>query len=180
MCLGGYELDTHYYLVGLRYPDGALVARWKPEWGNDDRDIQMPIDYSPLIDDAGGHREWALNAVRFMLVLSLLLEAWGSPLETKKAEPSKRKRGERAARARTWSVQRVVLSRPPSRRSRDDRLSGPSGHIAADRQPLQTVVSGHLRRTRHGPGSSQVRWQWIASYEARRWVAPIIRYRVTE
>lgn len=180
VCLGGYELDSYYYLVGLRYPDGALVARWKPEWSSDNRDIQIPIDYSPLIDDAGGHREWALNAVRFTLILSLLLEAWDSPLETKTAEPGKRKRGERAARARAWSVQRIVLSRPRARRSRNDQSNSSLRHIAADRHPQQTMVSGHLRRIRYGPGSSQVRWQWITSYEARRWAAPRVRYRVTE
>lgn len=180
VCLGGYELDGDYYLVGLRYPDGAIVARWTPEWGSDDKEIEMPVDNSPIIDNVEGHRQWAQNAARFVLILGLLLEAWGSPLESKTATPGKRKRGERAARARAWVVQRIVLSRPRTRRSRTEEAGGSAGRLLGDRVPQQTMVSGHLRRIRYGPEHSESRWQWIQAYEARRWVAPKIRFEVTE
>jgi len=62
VCLGGYELDGIYYLVGLRYPDGAMVARWTPKWGSGEKDIDVPLDRSPLIDDVEGHCEWAQAA----------------------------------------------------------------------------------------------------------------------
>lgn len=180
VCLGGYELDGAYYLVGFRYPDGAMVVRWTPEWGSDDKEITMPVDHSPLIDHVEGHREWAQNAARFVLILGLLLEAWGSPLESKTATPGKRKRGERAARARAWVVQRIVLSRPRARSSRAEEAGGSAGGLLGDRVPQQTMVQGHLRRIRHGAGHSQTRWQWVGSYEARRWVAPKIRFEITE
>jgi len=178
VCLGGYELDGAYYLVGLRYPDGALVAKWTPEWGGDD--IEVPIDHSPLIDNTEGHREWARNAARFVLILSLLLEAQGSPVQVKTSVPGKHKRSEQAKRARAWTVRRIVLGKLPTRYSR----SGPEGksqsHPVADMQPQQTMVRGHLRRVRYGPGLSQTRWQWIDGYEARRWVAPHIKYKISE
>lgn len=140
----------------------------------------MPVDHSPLIDDVEGHREWAQNAARFVLILSLLLEAWGSPVEVKTATPGKRKKGERAARAKAWAVQRIVLSRPRTRHSRPEEAGRSAGRLLGDRVPQQTMVSGHLRRIRYGSGHSESRWQWIQSYEARRWVAPKIRYQVTE
>lgn len=178
VCIGGYRIDDAYFLVGFQYPDGAVVAKWVPQWGGGD--IEIPVDRSPLIDNTEGHHEWAQNAARFVLILSLLLEAHGSPVEVKTATPGKRKRGERAARARAWSVQRVVLGKLRTQYARSEGAAGSPGHIAGDRQPQQTMVRGHLKRIRYGPGSSQIRWQWIGGYEARRWVAPKIRYKITD
>ena len=179
VCLGGYRIDDAYFLVGFRYPDGAVVVKWVPEWGKDDGEIEMPLDRSPLIDNVDGHHEWAQNAARFVLILSLLLEAHGSPLESKTATPGKRKRGERAARARAWVVQRVVLSKLRTQYARPEGVARTPALIS-DRQPQQTMVRGHLKRIHYGPGSSPIRWQWIDGYEARRWVAPRIRYKISE
>lgn len=62
----------------------------------------------------------------------------------------------------------LVAGRPAAR--------GAEGEAAAadleQRVAEAVAVRGHLRRQRHGPGLAQVRWVYVASYEARRWVAP--------
>ncbi len=180
VCFGGYRIDDAYFLVGFLNPDGAVVAKWVPEWGSGDQDIEMPVDSSPLIDNIEGHREWAYNAARFVLILGLLLEAYATPVEVKESQPGRHKRSKQAKRARSWSVQRIVLNKLPTCFSHSEAENRARSHSVADRQPQRTIVRGHLRRVRYGPHLSQARWQWIEGYEARRWVAPKIRYKISE
>lgn len=183
VCLGGYPVDDSFYMIGFRYPDGVMGAMWTPKWNTDD-DIDVPLDDSPWIEDIAEHQEWTKEAARFVLVLGLLLEAWRTPLKVEEvtSRDKRRKHNVRAGRKRDWSLQRIALLQPRRRRVYEpDAAGGPgSRRISEDRVPQQTVVDGHLKRVRYGPWREQIRWQWIDPYEARRWVASRVRYRIRD
>lgn len=165
--LGGYELDGALYLVGLDYPDGVRVARWVPRW--EEREIVVPEDHSPLIDDVDAHHEWAQDAARYAVVLGILLDAEGTPLRVGEMR-SAGFRAQAGVRSRAgWVVRRVHLDERRRRASVGEPGEGtaPEGRIAAT-----VAVTGHLKRQAYGPGRSQRRWIYVESYEARRWVAP--------
>jgi len=173
--LGGYELDGAVYLVGLGYPDGVYVARWTPHWHEEDLEAGVVRDESPLIDDVDAHHEWAREAARFAIVLGLLLDAEGSPVEMDESEASSRKRrrprSEAAGGGRDWVVRRVSLSRLTPSRYRAAEGSSQAADLRG-KVPATVPVRGHLKRQPYGPGQSLRRWIYVEGYEARRWVAP--------
>lgn len=163
--LGWYEVvpgDAHadgatgaYYLVGLGYPDGIVVARWRPSWTGHDLEPELPeVDRSPLIDDVDSHHEFARASARYLIVLGLLAESDPSPL---RIEIDRRERGTR----------HVYLGdhAPPARDV--DAADVIEGRVAE-----AVAVRGHLKRQRYGDGRERVRWIYVAGYEARRWFAP--------
>ena len=166
--LGGYPLEGAVFLVGLGYPDGAMVARWAPRWDGRDLEAGMPEpDGSPLVDDVEGHTAWAREAARFALVLGLLLDAESTPV-TMVDEPRRRRGG----RPPEWLVLRVYLDRLVRRAGGGDAKAAGE---PVDRERLSAAVvpvRGHLRRQPYGPGGSLRRWVYVEGYEARRWVAP--------
>src|SRR5690606_10784391 len=86
--LAGYLLDGTIYLIGVQYPDGIMVSRWRPDWAERDLDTTVtPDEDSPLIDDVDAHHEWARQAARFAVILGLLLEAEGSPVTVEDERP---------------------------------------------------------------------------------------------
>lgn len=158
---GWYALGGTYWLIGLSYPDGYMVARWTPKWTGEDLDAQLPaLEPSALV--APGNQEsfydFAFAAARYLLVLGLLAEADPSPL-------------------------RIVLDKRDKAKKRrdvylDDNHQGPTprstplvplleGRVAAD-----VSVTGHLKRQRHGEGNSKVKWIYVKGFSARRWVSP--------
>ncbi len=173
--LGGYWLDGAAYLVGLGYPDGVRVARWTPRWREEDLEAGVAREDSPLICDVDAHHEWAREAARFCVVLGLLLEAEGSPVEVdddgeggqrraRRSRPGGSGRGE-------WVVRRVYLSRLTPARHRASE--GPVEAVdLTGRLPAQVPVRGHIKRQPYGPGQSLRRWIYVEGYEARRWVSP--------
>ncbi|MCC6130060.1 MAG: hypothetical protein IT186_09030 [Acidobacteria bacterium] len=169
--LAGYAIGEHVFLVGLGYPDGFFMARWTPAWG--ERDLEIPEDESPLIEDRDGHREFAREAARFAVVLGLLLEARGTPL-TLAREASGRIEGVAIGPRRPvadWLIRRISISEEYQRASQLRASRGP----AAGRDGLletDVPVRGHVKRQRYGPGRSEVRWIYVDGYEARRWIAP--------
>lgn len=178
-CLGGYQLAGVTYLVGLDYPDGVAVARWTPHWQEEELEAGIGRDSSPLIENVDAHHAWAREAARFVIVLGLLLEAQGSPLELDD-EPVRRRRqvgtpppSPSGGLEGGWVVRRVRLGRLVPSRGRAARTEeqAPGGPVSG-RVPLQVPVRGHIRRQRHGPGRADTKWVYVEGYAARRWVAP--------
>lgn len=169
VCLGGYALEDRIYLIGLQAPDGVRVARWRPRWTGGDLPAEIPTDTSVLIDDQDAHREWAREAARWVVVLSVLLEAQGSPVREGEAVPVGGRR--RGAPADGPAVRRVYLEQ-----AHRSGASGPGEGVGTDgRLGLTVPVSGHVKRQRYGPGRAETRWIYVAGYEGRRWVAPRAR-----
>lgn len=158
--LGWYAIGETYYLLGLTYPDGFVLARWTPRWTGGELEAELPeADHSPLIDDVDAHHEFARQAARYLIVLGLLAEAETSPL---RIEIDRRERGTR----HVYLGEQTVQSR-----------EGAAGEDPIDGKVADAViVSGHLKRQRHGEGRAQVKWIYVAGYSARRWFAP--RWRV--
>ena len=170
--LAGYQLGEDHFLVGLDWPDGALVVRWRPRWEGGEIAAGLDTRSSTLIADVDRHRAWAREAARYAVVLGLLLDAEGVPLRLETERPTSPRR-ERASGGRQgdrtapqWTLRHVYL----------DEVAGTlSGAGAADRDPglpEEVLVRGHLRRQHRGPGGREIAWIYVASYEARRWVAP--------
>jgi hypothetical protein len=158
--LGWYAINETYFLMGLTYPDGFVLARWTPRWSGGELEAELPsADHSPLIDDVDAHHEFARQAARYLIVLGLLAEAETSPL---RIEIDRRDR-------RTKHIYFDDAIRPP--RAVDPVEDAVDGRIAD-----AVIVSGHLKRQRHGEGRAQVKWIYVAGYSARRWFAP--RWRV--
>ena len=167
--LGAYALDGAMYLVGLDWPDGVRVARWRPYWSGGDLPAGIPADTSPLIDDVDAHREWAREAARWILMLGLLLDAQGSPVLEGEDVPVAIRRRAPARPGEGPVVRRVYLDEPTARAGSS---SGGTGGVAEGRLGLEVPVRGHLKRQPYGPAQSLRRWVYVESYEARRWIAP--------
>jgi hypothetical protein len=178
--LCGYPLgDGSIYLVGLQTPDGARGMRWAPRWEGGELAEGIPPGDGPgvaLLADVqrGPWAAWAPEAVRFVLVFALLLEAERSPCGV-------RDEGERPRRGRggvtgagpqgEWIVRHVRVEQPTV-----EGASGLAGHAPeappAGRELADVRVRGHLKRQRYGAGFTQTKWIYVEGYAARRWVAP--------
>lgn len=188
--LGGYPLDDAIYLIGLDWPDGVFVSRWRPRWEERDLDATIERDESPLVQDVDAHYAWSREAARFSLVLGLLLDAHGAPLAFRDERPTAwPQRGRSPQRAREpsggWLVRHITLGEPIRLASEpwlverageraeqgegDDTARRP---LSAALHPQVVPVRGHLKRQPIGPGRSQRKWIYVRSYEARRWIAP--------
>lgn len=172
--LGGYALDGVVYLVGLGAAGWARVARWTPHWIGEEIAAGVELETSPLVDDAEAHGGWTREAARFVVVLGLLLDAEGSPTritdesDRPKAAPGQSKKTKPPP---AW-VTRTVDLRPPEGTNPDAGAGREGAASPAERAAVQAEVRGHLKRQPFGPGGKLRRWQWVAGYEARRWVAP--------
>lgn len=155
--LGWYEFEGVTYLLGLAYPDGYAVARWRPAWTGQDLEAQLPGTEigAPLIRSIGEHHEFAVAAARYLVVLGLLAEAEGSPLRIELDCQERRTR-------------HVYVGDRPVR-PRDAASSAPAE--LPGRTAEQRPVSGHLKRQRYGEGRALVKWIYVEQYEARRWFA---------
>lgn len=172
--LAGYALDDSIFLIGLRYPDGAMVSRWRPVWAEKDLEAGITLDTSPLIDDADAHQEWTREAARFALVFGLLLDAERAPVTLR--EP-KGKSGSKVARTSIgeygWMVQRVILQRQRTAPGTTPQTAAMAERrLRDDLAPTTVPVTGHIKRQPYGPGRSQRKWIYVEGYEARRWIAP--------
>lgn len=167
--LAGYQLDGTHYLIGLGYPDGCRVARWRPEWrGGDINASVVREDSGGLVDDVRDHEEWARDAARFAIVLGLLLDAEGTPLATTDDGPTLAgTRHGKPRTARQWAVRRVYLDHEVMHSGESSGESG-SGDLA-DRVATDVRVTGHLKRQRYGAGHALTKWVYVRAYEARRW-----------
>lgn len=166
--LGAYALDGAVYLVGLDWPDGVRVARWRPYWSGGDLPAGIPADASPLIDDVEEHREWAREAARWLLMLGLLLDAQGSPVREGEDVPVAVRRRSPTGNGDGPVTRRVYLDEP----ARPGGSSAVQGGPVEGRLGLEVPVKGHLKRQPYGPAQGLRRWVYVESYEARRWVAP--------
>lgn len=185
-CVGGFlRPDGVIVLIGLLVPDGVTVAYWRPDWGGalGTVDGQEDPDLSKLL--LGTERKvleaWATQAVRYLTVLSLLLEAAGTPLETRDESGQNRRptSGKSQAKGQGWTVRYVSLSKAATPVATGGG-GGASAPVDTTRLQAETVtVRGHLKRQPYGPGGAMRRTVYVAGYSARRWVAPETTVRVT-
>jgi hypothetical protein len=179
-CVGYYPLDGAIYIVGLDWPDGAAVARWVPQWG--EREIDVPVDMSPLLEgvDRGAHREWAIAAARYGIVLALLMEAEDTPIHVMSRRPSRKHRRhmiqDDGASGGAGNI--VYISLPRQQVIVDHRHQHQGGSLSPGMVEIDVHVRGHLKRQPCGPDRADRRWVWIESYEARRWAAAAVRVRI--
>jgi hypothetical protein len=170
-CLGCYWLDDSFFLVGITYPDGVLVARWQPIWsgGELEEGVRVEPIGSPHLRGlaASKHHAWGVQAARFLTVLGLLLDAEGAPVATTD-DPPRVRRSRSGDPPRPWGVTRIYLQQ----RGRSRGETPPPRGEAPTGLPTSVEVRGHLRRVPCGPGGTERRWRYIASYEARRWISP--------
>ncbi len=157
---GHHTLLDAIFLVGLTYPDGAIVARWQPAWTGEDLDEQLPYPdvQSSLIEqlDLAAHTDFARRAARYLIVLGLLEQVDKGPL---RFELEQRGGRVRSVRPKDPSAPNLL---PPQ------ALPVPDGN---GRALGDTLVRGHLRRVRTGPGGKERKWKYIEQHGARRWMS---------
>lgn len=157
---GNETLLDAIYLVGLTYPDGAIVARWQPAWTGEDLTEQLPYPdvQSTLIEtlDLAAHTEFARRAARYLIVMGLLEQLDNGPL---RFDLEQRGGGVRAVRVRDPNAPRLLPALGPT-------LPDGTGRALGD-----TTVRGHLRRVRCGTGGKERKWRYIEQHGARRWMA---------
>lgn len=172
--LGIYDLDGMTFIVMLAYSGAAIVEKVRDPWGKKISKLRY--------DDARAQnekirRDYMTEALRFLTVLSVLLEAERTPVEVGKVfEKKKEKRKAEALGIQKPLVERVYLSKRyenagSSTGSSAIEASGNiKGRISAD-----VTVRGHLKRQRYGEGSALTKWIYVDAFESRRWIKPAPR-----
>jgi len=166
--LGGYKIDASIGIIGMDYPDGIRFTLWTPKWGGGE--ISQIGDFTPILDVDPVYYNWAMHAVRYVLVLSLMLEADKSPaLIDAGSKSTKKKLSKTGSRKNPWVVRRIHLMRTASYKHDGER----SGSSIKEGKVQETVfVRGHLKRQVVGKGRKERKWIWISSYDSRRWIIP--------
>lgn len=158
-------------LVGAEFDGAMRVSVWKPVWTGGELEAGMSAASSPLIDDAEVHHDWTLQAARLAIVLGLLLDAEGAPIGvTDESSRSKESSQHKGRPPPAW-VTRYVYVRAKAVHASTREIEASAGGIEG-RDATSRPVRGHLKRQRFGPGHKELRWIYVESYEARRWVAP--------
>lgn len=178
--IGCYAIGETFFLIGLNYPDGVWTSSFRPTWtGEDLDDGRRPAALEPWVpvERRADYDVQNLGAIRFALVLALLLEAEGAPIRVEEKAPGNktaRRRAERAGAEPSWTERRIYLEaraatrRPPSTSDSDPHELG---HLVEDK----TRVTGHLKMQAHGPGGKLRKVLYVEGYERRQWVAPYSR-----
>jgi len=162
--LGWYSIDETYWLIGLMYPDGHAIVKWRPRWTGEDLDAQLPaLDPTALVDpgDRSTYYDFGLQAASYLLTLGLLAEVPDGPL---RIELDKRETRERRRR-----IIDVFFDDDRGKKKRPDAPPAPllDGPVAQNRS-----IRGHLKRVWVGPGRSKPEWRYVHLYRARRWLSP--------
>lgn len=183
VAMAGYRLDDGHMITLLRADSLASNFFWRPAWG--EADLTAGTPYGELINagvfglESEKWHEWERDAVRFIVIFGLLLDAENAPLriETEPRNPAPQKARKRRG-ASDWTVKHVYLNEPPRQRaapaapSAESAAAAPAPDERTDAHLMAVPVRGHIKRQRHGPVREQVKWIYVAGYEARRWVAP--------
>lgn len=170
IALAGYRIDDAIHMLGVHAPDGVTHTVWRPKWGSGELPEGMVVDRSPLVDEHehAEYSEWARQAARFALVLGLLLESEAAPVKI--GDETEKGTGGKTGK-REWVTRHIALGAPP--KVNGSPSPTPRGTSDDDDAALTAVnVRGHLKRQRHGPEHSLVKWIYVAEYSARRWVSP--------
>lgn len=169
--LGVYPVpDGGYGLLGMDAEAGEFFL-WRPTWKEREITLGDDIPVEPGAD-AKKISAFGRDAIRFLLVFSLLLEADKTPIEihTNKLRQKKSVSLHQATLGRgEWTVSRISLTTRPVSQSSETM---PVGKEVEGRILSPTTVSGHLAYQAYGKQWSLRRWIYIEAYEARRWVAP--------
>lgn len=185
-CLAFYEHEGLYVLLGLDWPSGFRISSWKPTWAGGDVEDDVAVDLDSELTwihgrDREEHRAWTKDAVRFLVVTGLLLDAVEAPVgvsdQSSRAADPKGKGKTKAPSGRktpAWVTRYVSLTPGARAALRDPASTASSVASCVDGRVAQedTRVAGHLKRVRSGPGGAERKWVWIAAYGARRWVSP--------
>ncbi len=172
--LGGYSHNGSIYLIGMTYPVGIWMSRWCPRWEGEEIEDGVRVQRSALLEDVTAHAQMTREAARFAVVLGLLLDAEGAPIQARDEADQSRclRRSQGGADASGPWVTRHVTLRRGNAPADGEALSRVASGETSDRTVVAVTVRGHLKRQRHGRGSTLTKYVYIAGYSARRWVSP--------
>lgn len=180
--LAGYQIGNDWWLVAIRYPDGIMVMQWAPVWGTgEDIPDGLVLTADALVENVQGWEEAGAQSARFAVVLGLLMDAEGTPVDSYDTREAgrmlpRRVAGERPRYEPAWTVRYLRIPPEIIARHRSFEVGGEHGDLTA----TQSTVRGHLKRQPYGPRNAERKWVYVSAYEARRWVAPkpqIVRVR---
>lgn len=174
--VAGYSLDGRWFVIFWRYPDGCGVFEWGAHWQAErDADFDVVSENSLLVPNK---EEWdglARQSIRFAIILGLLLDADGTPVEQRTEKPQRpeaRRYGQKRAPATGWETRHLVV--PAGRRPASEVRPEPQLETTREGLLLKPVeVRGFLRRQTHGPRNSERKWIYVEGFQSRRWVSPL-------
>lgn len=117
-----------------------------------------------------GHEDRELaQAMRFIIVLGLLLEAEKTPFLEKGEACANVKARHIGPTSTTWVTRHIYLNAEAQRRASAEPQTtlDKDGLLSAE-----VPVRGHLKRQHHGEGNSLVKWIYVEGYSQRKWIAP--------
>lgn len=173
--VAGYWFGDTCHIIGQQYPDGIRVVSWHPQWGASDPETgsNQPISDKETGFLAKGtfedHQQWSKDAIRFCLSMGILLEAYESPLSVRKEDGKKntgRAKGQ-PLKENEWTTDHVYLTVEPKPRPLQKENIPPKPNPNAVAETV--IVKGYLKRQRFGARNAEIRWVWVAPYEAIRW-----------
>lgn len=172
--LGIYPMpDGRIGIIGLTGRDqggGAFFTAWNPKWG--EHDISEFGRFETDSDEET-YKTWAQDAIRFLIVFSVMLEAEKRPIvitEAQKKQAKSVKIAERKKGRSGWRIKSISMTtqrKYPSHEKTEHEKAD-----LEDKLSRQVYVSGHIAHQAYGPQWSQHRWIYKEGYEARRWIAP--------
>lgn len=168
--LGVYPVpDGGYGILGMDWVAGEFLL-WHPTWEAKEIVLgDVPIMPGVDIDKL---TSFGREAIRFLMVYALLLEADKTPIEVN-TQKRKHKRSVAQKQAELgrgeWIIKRISLT---TRRIYKTDSAGHGQEVKGDRILAPTIVSGHLAYQAYGKQWSLHRWIYVDVYEARRWIAP--------
>lgn len=176
--LGVYPMpDGRIGIVGLTGRDqdgGALFTAWNPLWETRDGEHDISeFERFETDSDEETYKTWAQDAIRFLIVFSVMLEAEKRPIvitEAQKKQAKSVKIAERKKGRSGWRIKSVNLTTQRKYPGHDN-----AEHSKADLEnklSRKVYVSGHIAHQAYGPQWSQHRWIYKEGYESRRWIAP--------
>ena len=174
-CLGGYWIEGTLYLIGLTGSDECLVAPIVPTWAGGEINATDPV--KPIIsnDPPEGLHEWSKQAMRFLIILSLLLEAEKTPIVPrvpKSLKKAQKKAQKKRPEAGSWSVTRLYVDAQYERRANASSGEHGSDPEHSGKTAVVVPVRGFLRRQAYGPGRQARKWIYVEGFQARRWITP--------
>lgn len=176
---GAEDKAGAYVIHGLRLVGGEeslQIGRWSPHWGVD-RLLGLGVDRAKIKASSEtaeanmqANMQWSIQAVRFLVMLGLLLDAEKTPLATRE-EASKPTKGDegRGCPAAGWRTKYVYLDAAAAKAAASRH---PGSGASMTGLQVDLPVRGHLRRQHYGPGNQQEKWIYVEGYSARKWISP--------
>jgi len=170
-CFRAKDVDgeDRYCLLGFQ-PKAHLLEThvlWKETWGNNIESIET---WKPQIDKFPGLRDWGNEALRFLIVYSILLEAGKTPILVSTGEIIKSKKAKHGKKVKEKELVKYI-SLTKRKVYRNDNTSNNDKLNKDDKKETIIMVTGFLRHQACGKDWKDHKWVYVECFERRQWIS---------